>query len=713
MNIFGKCFADLSVLPWKIPSNGFFKRSGGLICFTKFCTSMALLSALFSGVEADQKSQVSTQENGFSTHLPTEKTDGIVKNPGMGWVLYCDAFSQMNNPNFPDYNKGVTYPELFWKTLDECGATAKASIFYLRAPWSFFEPAEGQYAWNDASSKYAILIQGALDRNLKLAFRVYTDSQDSFQQATPQYVRDAGAKGYMNTGYDASGKGVSRWTPYVNDQVFLRLFKKFIAEFGIKYNNPAIVDFLDGMGFGWWGEFHACGFDSAQPANNLAAVLDQVTSAHISAFSNVLLGAVQGGSSIGYSDGLIRKNIYDVLRRDSFGMPQWLSSGDKKYYSDMVVKNSVPVFAENGWNYFAHDFTGYMAKNKKQFSEIRTMLEYCLNDAKLARANTFDLRVPEDAIEWMKNPDLVEDFVLNGGYRLVPTSLTFPKTISSNQFLTIPSLWKNTGLGVVPNNRPQWNGKYKVAYALLDTTTQKTVFTSVTNINPADWLKGTIYNCDVDISFAGIPNGTYHFAYAIVDKSNGNTPALNLAITNQKNASGWYIIGSTRVSGILNEKPSKPIIRPSNFAPTAKIQSSIQNGNSPLENIVNKCTTDAWGSASGVTFPGYITFDFGEKSIAVEKINMITHYGLGQGVTNFDIEIEKDKSWVTSSANVNITWNLNTDEEETKEIQFPPVTTSKIRLKINQGNKQWGAIAINEIEIWGVATALNSEVISK
>ncbi len=170
------------------------------------------------------------------TYYPTEKVSGLVKNPGMGWVLYCDAFGQMTDGSFPDDNKCVFNPTLFWNAFDRSGATEKANIFYLRAPWSFFEMDEGEFAW-DGDEDYQALIQGALDRDLKLAFRVYTDSQDSWQQATPNYVKEAGAKGFVN----------SYWTPYVNDPVFLEKYTTFIAQFGKKYNDPAVVNYIDGM----------------------------------------------------------------------------------------------------------------------------------------------------------------------------------------------------------------------------------------------------------------------------------------------------------------------------------------------------------------------------------------------------------------------------------------------------------------------------------
>lgn len=489
------------------------------------------------------------------TVSPTEKINGLIRNPGMGWVIYCDAFGQMVSNNIPDYNKGVFYPELFWQTLDSSGATDKASIFYLRAPWSFYETSEGNYAWDDKNSNFYKLVQGALDRGLKLSFRVYVNSKDSWQQATPNYVKMAGASGYMSNGGNAQGESIPLWNAFANDQVFLSKLKVFITAFGNKYNDPDTVDFIDGMGLGNWGELHGIRYDNAQPGNNQTAVLNEVTNAYREAFPLILLGAQQGGPANQYSHNINVSNKYDILRRDSMGMPRWLSNNDKKYYAVNVEKKRIPLFAENGWNYFAHDFEGYMAKNGTPFTSIRDMLVYSLNDVITSRANTFDLRVPEDALEWMRNEDLVDDFIVNGGYRLSPTSLTYPDSIESNTYLTIHSEWKNTAIGILPNNRPAWNYKYKVAYALLDQSTGETIATKVTNIDPSHWLKGKNYSYNTSLSFGEIVDGNYNFAFAIVDTSRENKPAIELAITQNKTQDGWYILGATTVSKIANTAP--------------------------------------------------------------------------------------------------------------------------------------------------------------
>ena len=87
------------------------------------------------------------------------------------------------------------------------------------------EPEEGKYAWI-YDENYKKLIQGALDRGLKLCFRIYNNGQDNLRAGTPEYVRHAGAKGYTVKGL----KG-DLWTPYPDDSVFQEKLEKFVEAF--------------------------------------------------------------------------------------------------------------------------------------------------------------------------------------------------------------------------------------------------------------------------------------------------------------------------------------------------------------------------------------------------------------------------------------------------------------------------------------------------
>ena len=168
--------------------------------------------------------------------------DTLIRNPASGWTLYDDA------------NDYVAQANTYW---NQQGAAAEkyASIFYWRSRWSELEPEEGKYAW-EHDENFKALIQGALDRGLKLAFRVYIDGQDNIHNGTPDFVREAGAKGYaVHKLWDPANEN-NNWTPYADDPVFQEKFGNFIRAFAKEFDNPEQVDFIDAYNLGWWGEGH-------------------------------------------------------------------------------------------------------------------------------------------------------------------------------------------------------------------------------------------------------------------------------------------------------------------------------------------------------------------------------------------------------------------------------------------------------------------------
>lgn len=82
---------------------------------------------------------------------------------------------------------------------------------------------------------------------MRLSLRVIVDSRDRKNEATPAYVFDAGAKYYTDNG---------KRSPYPDDPIFQEKYAKFIEAFAQKYNNPDLVEFIDGYGLGKWGEAH-------------------------------------------------------------------------------------------------------------------------------------------------------------------------------------------------------------------------------------------------------------------------------------------------------------------------------------------------------------------------------------------------------------------------------------------------------------------------
>ena len=203
--------------------------------------SWFVISTIFStSTPATTMSQSNNASQPVTLH-PELDTDSVIRNPACGWILYDDAYQH------------VADAKEYWEKQDQA-ARQYASIFYVRWRWSNMEPTEGHYAWKE-DDNYKALIQGALDRGLRLAFRVYIDGWDNSEPGTPQYVFDAGAKGVMHPGSEA-GNGKQFKCPFGDDPIFRQKFEKFLDAFAQEYNDPTRVDFVDGLGLGRWGEGH-------------------------------------------------------------------------------------------------------------------------------------------------------------------------------------------------------------------------------------------------------------------------------------------------------------------------------------------------------------------------------------------------------------------------------------------------------------------------
>lgn len=123
----------------------------------------------------------------------------LIRNPASGWTLYDDA------------NDYVSNAKTYWSQQD-AAAEKYASIFYWRSRWSELEPEEGKYAW-EHDENFKALIQGALDRGLKLAFRVYVDGQDNIYNGTPRLCKRSRSSGVCGASVVGSGRREQQLDP--------------------------------------------------------------------------------------------------------------------------------------------------------------------------------------------------------------------------------------------------------------------------------------------------------------------------------------------------------------------------------------------------------------------------------------------------------------------------------------------------------------------
>ena len=106
---------------------------------------------------------------------PPDTGEALV-NPGMGWTLHYYSNYIANYGSRLDPSD----------TLDDWPGL---STIYLRVPWSYLEPKEGEFNW----SLFDTPAQRWIAKGKQIAIRV-SCSESWIRYATPKWVHDAGAK---------------------------------------------------------------------------------------------------------------------------------------------------------------------------------------------------------------------------------------------------------------------------------------------------------------------------------------------------------------------------------------------------------------------------------------------------------------------------------------------------------------------------------------
>lgn len=470
---------------------------------------------------------------------PKPDKSSPLRNPLNGWVMYAARTAE---PSYWDTEFYV--PDLGKKVK----AIDYASACYLRTSWASLNPSDGVYTWRDNNTQIGRLIQGALNRGLPIAFRIVVDGRDQGMN-TPQFVFDAGAQSYLeNANYP------TRVTPIPQDPIFKQYYAKFIEELAKDFNDSHKCAFIDAYGFGKWGEAHNVIYEnigenvSENTEKLKEEVFEWVTDLYTRTFTDVplvinyhrLVGhpASWGGANENSAKLLTSAiNKGYSLRQDAFGMTDYYQSWEKQFAATWNYKR--PIIMEGGW------ITGgthrYWIDPSKKYREghPEDVRQGEFDASAEAHVNMMDFRAGYETETWFTLCfGLVQRFISEGGYRLYPDQIYLPDNINKGTEIEINHRWRNIGWGYFPNNIPQWNYKYKVAFALLDSDDNvKKVFVD-TNSEPSNWLKDNpvsyIFKTTVDL-----PAGTYKWAIAIVDTKDENKPAIQLVLNEDKTADGW------------------------------------------------------------------------------------------------------------------------------------------------------------------------------
>lgn len=436
----------------------------------------------------------------------TPDTTSNLKNPYMGWALYSE--------NRWRHTDGKQY----WEEQDEA-ASKYASVFYLRWKWEDIEPEEGKYAW-DHDSVFINLIQGALDRNLRLAFRIFTHT------GTPQFVLD-GANTYEHWG---------KQTPYAEDEFFLEKYTNFIRAFGEKFNDPSIVDYVDCYGMGLWGEGHGIRYKDQSKRNYSH---DRIVKAYAEAFDKVI-NVINFGVRNEYQDSVVYHELGFTPRRDGYAS-KWFPKKDQ----DELVTHfpSTPIIAEAC--YWGKHEMDYHIEHEDGNKLWDTWQEYYAEVVDLAletHANYLDMRTTDETKRYVEDAQVeAQKFLSHGGYRIYPASISYSV---SGENLRIEHQWKNIGVGVLPNNNKNLGFKYKVAFALFDAEDNLVKQWISDKIEVSELVGNKEIVAEEEYSLADTNSKKCRLGVAIINTHLNDAKDIALAVKDPKKIVGeWILLG--------------------------------------------------------------------------------------------------------------------------------------------------------------------------
>ncbi len=345
----------------------------------------------------------------------------------MGWVLH-------HYDNIAFNYGGQLEPS---DTVDDFPGV---TTVYLRIAWSHIEPQEGRFNWSVLDTP----AQRWLDKGKQIALRI-SCSESFMRYATPQWVEQAGAKGYNFT----PGKGVDPngpyWEPDYDDPVFLEKLDRFLAALARRYDGNPEVAFIDVGSVGVWGEGHTYA-STLKPYS--AETIRRHIDLHTKHFKKTLLVANddfalqnRGRETIEYA---AKQGL--GLRDDSI----LVQGGDKAYFNADFAPlfwEHVPVVLES--EHFGPSRDRGNWKDGSQYLEA--VEKYHASYA---------------SIHWWpreflaENQDLVRKINLRLGYRLQLVEASWPSEIPVAGGIWFATTWQNAGVApCLPGGYPAFTIK--------------------------------------------------------------------------------------------------------------------------------------------------------------------------------------------------------------------------------------------------------------
>jgi len=434
---------------------------------------------------------------------PTE-AKGYVRNPHKGITTYQRFNGEASEPMLGHWCDAGPFTRPPWSgTLDNPGYT-DTTVAYLRWEWKKFEPVQGQRDW------------ALLDEYLRTAQQ---------RGQTVQFRFNTYDEGFHDWWYWGTGAGKApNGEPDINDPRWFRHFGDLIREFGERYDGHPLLDTVDVVYGGMWGE---------NGGNATRETQERFIDLYQDAFRTTPLMVMEGDEALAYA--ATRKLGW---RADCFGdlrsgghpgrVPDhlvWNHQMDR--YPFMLFKSG----CQDNWRHSPVTFETcwHVGKWFEQGWDLEFLCEQMLQYHTtyfMPKSNAF----PE---EWIPRLTRLNDRL---GYRYVPRQLMLPLRASAGDNLSIDAWIDN--VGCAPIYRP---------YTLVLRFSQEGRSENVPfRADPRTWLPGMngVREC------LRLPRwlrpGIARVDIGMVDAA--GTPRVRFAI-DEVDAEGWHPLTGIMVEG--------------------------------------------------------------------------------------------------------------------------------------------------------------------
>jgi len=415
--------------------------------------------------------------------------------------------------------------------------------------WATLEPEEGKFNWQDFDA--VLSYWTTRNKQFVVRFWVTDDAGWNGHPGSPVLPDWIWKKGVKYKEYSGNGGVKQKELVYADpsyQEIYLPALKKFLAAFAQKYDHPATpVILLQVMGYGHWADW-ACWYSHYKFPSGAVKhqVLSKVMLTYIDLFKHIQLFEFSGGDWDTDQNETLHDRLYlkslDVALDHGFaliwtgfidGLRGWDRVLMEKYWRDH------PIIAEGNWSY--DDL-----KDQKTHGTVAENLDVALE----WHANWEHFYIGSDAYPRAMREDLAswERGLKSGGlgYRLVPTSLSWPESVPAGNLLVLRQTWVNRNVGRLYVRHP-------LKIYLTDSQGKEIFSEDDNSIDETGWIQGeprsllSVFHLKKELA-----PGAYDLRIALVDEK--GQPRIRLPIQGEDDKKR-YKVGEIQITPAEGKTP--------------------------------------------------------------------------------------------------------------------------------------------------------------